>query len=769
MTDRQAIPQVGARVPRADARSKVTGREKFASDYYGEDFLWAGVKRSETAHARLTGIDAEAARRLPGVAAVLTHADVTGSNRQGIVHKDEPVLVDDKARRVGDAVALVLAENRETLARALSLIRVDWEELPTVFSPEAALAEGAPLVHEECPGNLLAETVVEAGSGAAGLEGCEAVVSGRFETPRQEHAYLETESGWACVDADGILVITASTQSPFRDRMETAHALGLEMDRVRVIAPYVGGGFGGKDGVTVQCLLGLAALHSGGRPVKMWWSREESFQAGVKRLPARLEYRLGARADGTLQALDCRIVLDAGAYDHLAGEIMDLAVGHAGGAYRIPHVRIEGRTVYTNNPTGGPFRGFGVPQATAAMEQMMDMLAAELGLDPLELRLRNAVRRGDRNPVGVTLTQPTGALECLSRLAEHPLWRNRERWKAEAGPFKVRGAGIACVSQGMGYGPLVPDYANAKIELTADGRFRVDCGVVDMGQGNAATYLQIAGDVLNQPPDRLEAVLPDTGRTLPSGSSSASRTTYTYGNALIGAAEDLRRRIAERASIVFMAPSAEGFALTPGTVRHLPTGREIPLDRLAGMMSPSERVSTFYWRAPMAPDGIRMRSTSVVPGLPHMVISYAAHLALVEVDELTGQATVVHYVSVGDCGRIINPQAYEQQVHGGVVQGLGLALLEDYRVDGGRGTTRNLATYIIPSALDVPQMECSTVALHEPTGPYGMKGAGEISINGPLPATANAVADACDVRVFDGPLSPQRILEALASRGSGCA
>jgi CO/xanthine dehydrogenase Mo-binding subunit len=645
------------------------------------------------------------------------------------------------------------------------LIKVTLDPLPAVFDPEAALAETAPLVHDDEAGNLLAEVRIEKGKGASGLDESDVVVEASFEVARQEHAFLETEAGWAWIDKAGRLVLVASTQAPHRDKTEIAPALGFEPERIRIVTPYLGGGFGGKDGINVQGLLALAALEANGRPVKMWWDRKESLLAGVKRLPGRLDYRLGAMSDGALEALDCRILLDAGAYDHLAGEILAMGSEHAGGAYRIPHVRIHGRCAYTNNPPGGPFRGFGVPQVTAAMEQVMDIMAAELKMDPVALRMKNTLHRGDMNPVGVTLTRSTGVTACLQRLAEHPSWREREAWVASAGPFKRRGVGVACLWQGSGYGPKVPDCANAKIELTTDGRFRVDVAVPDMGQGNAATYLQIAGDILNQEADDLDPVPADTDQTLPSGSSTGSRTTYTYANALIVAAEGLKKRILERASALAKAGPAESFVLTPGRVRHLTSGRETPLTDLARSMDPRERVGIASWCAPEARDKIKAELRSAV-GLPHILFSYAAHLAMVEVDELTGRIEVPRYVAVTDSGRIINHQLHEQQVQGGIVQGLGYALFEDYQVENGIGLTADLAAYIIPTSLDAPDMESIPVEVHEATGPYGLKGVGEISINGPLPVVANGLAAACGVRIVRTPLTPERVLAVLASTES---
>ena len=757
-------PQIGIALPRADAWTKVMGREKYTADYYGQDFLWAGVKRATVAHALIKTLDTTAARTLPGVLAVLTGADVPRPNRQGVVHQDQPVLVDDKVRRRGDALALVLAESRDILDEALAAIHVEFDELPGVFSPEEALAPGAPTLHADFPDNLLAEVAVEKGRGAVAMDDCPVVVQAGFQLPRQEHAYLETETGWVYHDEDGRLVIVASTQSPHRDRLEVARALGLDPSRMRVVAPFLGGGFGGKDGANVQTLLALAASHSQGRPVKMWWDREESFLAGVKRLPARLEYRLGADRDGTLKALDCQVLMDAGAYDHLGGEILALAVEHAGGPYRIPNVRIHGRAAYTNNPPGGPFRGFGVPQVTAGMEQMMDLLADRLEMDPLALRVQNALQRGDVNCVGVTVTNSIGLAECLEKTANHVWWRDRSDWIAAAGPFKRRGVGLAALWHGSGYGPVIADHATAKIELKSDGAFLVDASVADMGQGNAATFLQIAGDILNQESTGLALVLPDTDKTLPACSSAASRTTYTYARALIGAAEILKQALLEKAALSLMAPSAQEFALLPGRVRHLPSGREKTLAELAAVMAPTERVAVFYWRAPVALDKIKAEIKNVY-GLPHIVFSYGVHLAMVEVDELTGRVEVCRYLAVTDAGRVINPQLYEQQIQGGVVQGLGYALMEDYRVKDGRGLTPNLTTYILPTTLDAPEMESLAVETYEASGPFGLKGVGEIPISGPLPAVSNAVARVCGSHIVSSPLTPERVLAALKSCG----
>ncbi len=385
-------------------------------------------------------------------------------------------------------------------------------------------------------------------------------------------------------------------------------------------------------------------------------------------------------------------------------------------------------------------------------------------MDPLELRLKNAVTRGDRNCVGKTLVCSTGLVECLEKIREHPVWRDRAAWKSGAGMFKRRGVGLAAVMLGSGYGPVVPDYANAKVELTLEGKILVYCGVVDMGQGNASTNLQIVGALLGQHADCIGLIQPDTDRTLRSGSASASRCTYTFGNALIGAAETLKDRMLQRAADLLMARGKEDLTLVPGYVRNLLTGQEIPLSQLAGFLNEAERVATHHFRAPTAPEPITEDRNLKLHGMAHTLFSYAAHVAQVEVDEITGQVEVKSFVAVTDSGTIINPQIYEQQIQGGIAQGLGFALCEEFVAQQGTVHTPNFSTYLIPTAPDIPEIDSTAVEIHEPTGPFGLKGVGEVAMTGPLPAVANAVADACGVRVCKSPLTAERVLAALRKK-----
>jgi CO/xanthine dehydrogenase Mo-binding subunit len=752
--------RVGRSEIRADARAKAEGSEPFAVDFYPPSLIWAGAVRAKLPHGRLLGLHLNEALAVPGVIRILTASDIKGPNRHGIIHKDTPVLVDDRILHGGDALALVLAENREALRQAISLVRADIEPLPAVFTIESALAQGAPLLHEKMKGNLLMAAEIRKGDAAAAFLHCDAVVEGRFYTPVQDHAFLETENGVAQVTQDGGITMTVSTQSPFRDRFEVGMALGIPYDRIHVVSPSLGGGFGGKDGATVQCLLALAALHADGRAVKMVWEREEHFLAGYKRHACHLKYRLGAGKDGVLRALDCELIYDTGAYAHLGGEVMELGMEHAGGPYRIPDLLIRGQCVFTNNPVAGAMRAFGVCQASFAFESMMDMLAQRLDLDPLEIRRRNALVDGDVNGAGVTLRHSTHILDCLDLLGDHPLWLDRQAWKEKAPPNTRRGVGLASVFNAAGYGGGVRDSAIAKVELSPLGEIIVHNAVSDMGQGNSCAFVQMAGQLLGQDGSRIKLRQPDTATAYPSGSSSAGRTTYTYGNALIKACKELGDRLINRAGLVLFLDNDAGLRLVPGKVIHADSGREVPLERLAAIMPPEDRVCISQFVSPVCDDLPRTAKGFFI-GFPHVIFAYGAHLARIEVDLLSGQIRVADYLAVTDGGRVINPVMYEQQVQGGVAQGLGYALSEDVLTRNGQVLNGDFSTYLIPGSMDLPDILSIACESDEASGPFGMKGIGEVAMNGPLPALANALSDACGLRICHAPLTPVRVLAAL--------
>jgi CO/xanthine dehydrogenase Mo-binding subunit len=759
MDERQM--EIGRPEIRGDAPAKARGRELFSADIYPDNLVWAGAVRAGIPHGRLLSLDASAALALPGVLRVLTARDIDGPNRHGIIHKDTPVLVDDLVRYSGDAIALVLAESASALRRAIPLVRAEIQPLPALFDPAEALAEGAPQLHPDQANNLLLAAEIRSGDAETALGECAAVVEGEFSTPVQAHVFLETENGTARMESDGTISMTVSTQSPFRDRFEVGHALGIPFQRIRITSPSLGGGFGGKDGATVQCLLALAALHSEGRPVRMQWSREENLSAGYRRHGCRMRYRMGATGDGTLHALQCDLIYDTGAYAHLGGEVMELGMEHSGGPYRIPHTLIKGKCVFTNNPVAGAMRAFGVCQVSFAFESMMDLLAEKLSMDPLQLRRRNALVRGDRNCAGVRLDTSTNIAGCLELLEEHPFWHEREEWKRQAPPHTRRGIGLAAIFNAAGYGGKVRDAAIAKVELSPEGEIVVHNAVSDMGQGNSAAFLQIAGQILGQDATGLRLRQPDTLTAYPSGSSSAGRTTYTFGNALITACQDLKARLINRAGLLLFTDNDHELRLVPGRVIHPPSQREVPLRQLAGFMPREDRVCISQFVAPVCRD-VPDTATGFFIGFPHLIFAYAAHLARIQVDLATGVIRVLDYLATTDGGRVINPAMFHQQVHGGVAQGLGYALMEDLVTSQGMVLSDDLGSYLIPGAQDVPEIVSIPCQGKEESGPFGMKGIGEVAMNGPLPAIANALADACGIRVNHAPLTPSKVLAALS-------
>ncbi|MCK2088841.1 molybdopterin-dependent oxidoreductase [Thauera aromatica] len=423
---------------------------------------------------------------------------------------------------------------------------------------------------------------------------------------------------------------------------------------------------------------------------------------------------------------------------------------------------MEGQCVYTNNPVAGAMRAFGVCQVSFAFESMMDELARALGADPLVLRRHNALRAGDTNCAGVTLATSTGMGACLEKLAAHSHWLNRYAWQAAAAPGTRRGVGLAAVFNAMGYGGKVRDAAIAKVELTADGRIVVHNAVADMGQGNASAFVQIAGHILAQDAGRVRVRQPDTATAYPSGSSSAGRTTYTFGNALIAACEQLKARIINRAGLLLFVDDDSTLELVPGKVCHAASGREVSLARLGGFMREEERCCIGEFVAPVCRDTGSGKGFFI--GFPHVIFAYAAHLARIEVDLATGCVRVIDYLAVTDGGAVLNPGMVEQQVQGGVAQGLGYALMEDLATHHGQVLAEDFSRYVMPGSLDVPEIVSLTCGSAESTGPFGMKGVGEVAMNGPLPAVANALADACGIALRDAPLTAERVLHALDER-----
>lgn len=754
---------LGRSVPRVDAVPKVRGEPVYMTDRDFRDPCHGRVLRARYPHARIRRIDPSRARSLPGVLCVLTWEDVPALNGFGIVIPDQPVLCRDKVRMTGDAVALVAAETPQIAARALELIEVEYEPLPVVDDPLEAMMPGAPLVHES--GNIHLRTVIRRGDVEAAFREAAVVADHVYFTPRQAHVALETEGGWAQLLPDGTLMLWVPAQAAFRDRLQLARILGWPPERIREISSPAGGAFGSKDELTVQHHLALLALHTGGRPVKLHLSREESMVAGMKRHPFVIHMRTAAAADGTFLANEAFIVADTGAYASLGGPVLNLAIEHAGGPYRFPNVNFEGFCVYTNNGVAGAMRGFGVPQVTLALESNVDEIARRLGRDPIDLRRQNALRRGERTAIGHPLVTAVGTHACLDALERTELWRRRDERKAGASePWKRRGVGVAASMQGLGLGKGIPDYGAAVIELLPGGRFRVGISIQEIGTGNQTVFAQFAAEVLGCDIGDVEVVQGDTGYSADAGTVTATRSVFTGGKAIQLAGEKMAALLKECAASLL--------GEEPGQLECV-DGRVVPRDR----SHPGVPYADCYDEAVRTGRDRKVRagflwpeSEEAIPGafgLPHHVYGYGAQAALVEVDTFTGEVQVLEVASVVDAGRAIHPQGIEGQSEGGVAQGLGFALMEDMVIAGGVHQNPNLSTYVVPSAGDVPRVETVIVEVPEELGPEGAKGVGEVPAVPTPAAIFAAIHDAVGVRLCRAPATPERVYEAMDRQRRG--
>ena len=744
---------VGAPVARKDAFEKATGAAKYASDLFPDDFLWVAVLRSKYPHARILRIDTSKALAHPNVVAVFTHKDVP-VNRYGVFKKDRPVLCDDKVRYIGDPVALVAAETREDALEAMKLIEVEYEPLPAVTDPLEAMKPDAPKVHED--GNICREVHLKFGDVEGAFARADVVVENTYRTGVQIHAYLETEAGISYME-DGKIVVVAGGQSPYRDRAEIAHALNLPPEMIRVVTPYVGGAFGGKDDITVQIHLALVTWKTG-RPARLVWTREESMIAGTKRHPAVIRVKTAASRDGRILANKIEIVYDKGAYTALGPAVLDVAVENCNGPYRVEATQIDAYSVYTNNMVSSAFRGFGAPQVIFAIERQMDLVAKRLGMDPLELRLRNALRKGDRYVFGNVLQGSVGIAQCLEVARSHQLWRNRNSKRVGEWPWLRRGIGVAAAMKGYTIGAL-PDKGVIALELLRDGKVLVKGSFTEIGQGVVQAVAQMAADLLGVRIDDVEVVFADTEVTPDTSVTSASRQVFLAGNALRKAVEALKERVAELEERLRGRRPADvqfsgGWVLVDSERRY--TIGE--LARLLDSFGLGRQVTGVYEVPRVEP----------IPGtleIPHLFYMFGVTLAKVIVNVLTGEVKVSKVVSIVDAGKVINPVTFTGQVEGAVAQGIGYALMEEAKIEGGYLLTRDLSTYLIPSSKDVPEIEVIPVESEEPEGPFGAKGIGEIGIISVAPAILNAVADATGVEPNTIPLTHERLYWLLKEHG----
>ena len=764
---------VGARLAKTDGIEKLTGAERYGADAAPADALWLRCVRSPHARARFAlpgSFDALVAGH-PGLVKVLTAADVPGNNGFGIYPdlKDQPVLAAGEVRFRGEAVAALVGERATVEAIDDAAVGIVWAPLEPVVGIAAALAEGAPLLHHTRDSNVLIEGRVRRGDAEGALATAALTAAYACETTFVEHAYIEPEAGWARRVGDR-LEIAATTQTPYMDRDEIAQVLGIAPERVRVMPTACGGGFGGKLDLSVQPLIACAAWVLD-RPVRAVFHRPESMASTTKRHPARMTGRWGCDADGRLIAARFHGDFDTGAYASWGPTVAGRVPVHATGPYRVPQVMATSRAVYTNAPPAGAFRGFGVPQAALVHEALMDALAARCGLDLLEFRVLNALRAGDTTATGQVLVASVGLVACLDAL--------RPRWQAlraaavahnAAATDIKRGVGIGCMWYGIG-NTSMSNPSTMGVGIDRAGRLTLYSGALDVGQGANTIMVQICADAIGVPTDAFTLVTGDTDLTPDAGKTSASRQTFVSGNAAKLAGEDLRRQLlrqanaGENATIRLDGPRVvvaedgreqviELAALAGGAAAN---GAAVSGAAVSGAAVSGAAVDVLIGTGTFDPQTTALDADG--QGRPYATYAFAAQIAEVEVDVALGYTTVRRIVAAHDVGRAINPTQVEGQIHGGIAQGLGLALMEEYVP----GRTENLHDYLIPTIGDVPPIEVMLIEDAEPLGPYGAKGIGEPALIATAPAILGGIEHATGVRLDRVPATPERVRAAIVA------
>ncbi|RWO71673.1 MAG: aldehyde oxidase [Mesorhizobium sp.] len=737
---------IGSSPVRLDGLPKVTGAEKFGGDSFPADALAVLVVRSPHYHASFAFGDLDGWEKAhPGVAGVFTAADIPGKNCFGVIgpFADQPALAERFARLRGEAVALVAGEREAMLDLDLSDFPIRWTELPHVLQSCEARAEGAKLIHENRPANLLTSGFVERGDPEAALAGAAFTVSGAIDTSYVEHAYIEPEAGCAYLDGD-TLVVVACTQAPYMDRDETAKVLGLAVDKVRIVPTATGGGFGSKLDVSLQPLIGLVAIKTG-RPAALAYTRNESMVSTTKRHPAEMKATIGADADGIVTSMIFEGDFNTGAYASWGPTVANRVPVHASGPYATPNYRAEGRAIHTHGPISGAFRGFGVPQATIMQETLYDELAGKLGMDRLDFRLKNCLRNGSETVTGQLLESGVGIAECLESLQPH--W---VRATADADAFnsasrdRKRGVGIASCWYGCGNTSL-PNPSTIRVGIAADGTVILHQGAVDIGQGSNTVIAQICADALGLPLEKFQLKSADTAITPDAGKTSASRQTFVTGKAAEKAGRALREKILRFANVSEKAAlQLDGSAIV---IREGEATRRIDLTTL------EVDAEGFVFRAEETYDPPTLPLDAKGQGKPYAVYGYGAQIAELEVDLKLGTVKLLKITAAHDVGKAINPLLAEGQIEGGIAQGIGMALMEEYIP----GRTENLHDYLIPTIGDVPPIETILIEVPDPEGPFGAKGLGEHVLIPTAPAILNAIRHATGVLVTKIPATPTRI------------
>ena len=724
---------IGKSLPRVDARGKVTGETPYSGDLSMPGMLHMKMLFAGRPHARILSVDTSEAESAPGVVAVYTAKDIP-VNEYGLQWQDQPVLCGpgstkpgaDVVRFVGDQVAAVVAETESQAAAAVRLIRVDYQDLPVVTDPGEAMKPDAPRVHEHIgDSNICVHYKIRKGNVDEGFAQADVVVEGEYRSPVQEHAYLQPEAGLSYLDEEDRITIACGGQWTHEDRHQVAHALGMANEEIRIIYPAIGGAFGGREDMSVQILLALATWKLR-KPVRIIWSRHESMIGHGKRHAAIVRARWGATKDGKVVAIENELIGDGGAYMYTTNKVLGNSTITATGPYNIPNVKTDVYGVYTNNVPGAAFRGFGAPQALFMAEMQMNKLAEELGMDPVEIRLKNALRDGDAMGVGTPSPSPVTVVQCIEAARDRIQWsdaRTREgKRKAGRPPHIKRGFGFAAGFKNIGFSFGYQENCWAKVEIHGNGEIEqvvLHHASAEVGQGTHTVMVQMAAEAVGVPFEKVRLISSDSATMENSGSVSASRMTFMSGNAIRGAAK-------------------------------------VALKKWQGEERPA--VGEFKYLAP--------RTNQFHPetgySTPNFAYAFVAQAAEVEVDTETGHLRVLRFVSADDVGQAINPALVEGQVEGAVVQAQGYAILEDWKMKDGYVLTDQFSTYLIPTIWDIPEkVETVMVEVPDPNGPWGARGLGELPFLTVAPVIGAAIHDATGVWVDEFPFTPERVLRAL--------
>jgi CO/xanthine dehydrogenase Mo-binding subunit len=749
---------IGASLPNIDARDKVTGATHYTTDLVVDGMVWAYPVFSRIPFGKIIDLDISRAAAAEGYIDAIFAKDIPGANQVGLFLDDQPLLAQEIVRFIGDVIGIVVAESAEAACRIASLVDIEYEEFQPYLTIQDSESATDRFIHDS---NIACSHQVLNGDWEAGFRQADVIVEADFSTHNQEHFYLEPQGCIVMPEENGHFTIIGSLQCPFYIQKAVARVMGTPLNKVRVIQAPTGGAFGGKEDVPSE-LSARAALAARivNRPVKMVYQREDDVQLTSKRHPFQMHHKIGVSRTGKLLAADIEIKSNSGAYATLSSVVSYRSTMQAMGPYVVPDIRVRSMAYYTNLPPAGAFRGFGSPQAAFGHERMMDMVAERLGMDPIELRLKNVLHPGDMTITGQKLNVSVGAEETFLKA------RAASRWEAvrKGGKKSTRyltgiGVGSCIYGNCLGAAGWPLDGSGVKVQIHRDGSFSVAYGLTEMGQGASTVVAQLAAEAFGVDPGRISVVATDTVNVPDSGPSVASRNVVMSGNALRDAASQIFPHL-KTAAAELLDCEADDIIINNDTATNSTTGQNVGFTELAEQLFLTNRPmdAVGWWHVPPLE-----YDPEVGLGEAYFTYSYATHIAKVRVDRLTGLIQVEKVWAAHDVGKVINPAGLEGQVEGGVVQSTGWALTEQYHTEGGRVITDNFSTYLMPTICDVPEVETIPVEAPEPLGPWGAKGIGEPATIPTAAAIANAVSHALGVPVNDLPITPEKVLHLLST------